>query len=395
MWKLNRVPARRLHTFTTINPQSVKLHYPETFHKSLILLSTSSQIGAVTNKIIELKNNSNSKAVSTSSVPENIVVACIDSVNGSRNGYSELWFNSKVTLKNFETIEQMNKRLTKKENPLSVDPIKMDRLWKDNRLNTSLNINFTNSKFGLNDVLFNLSNTLFSNGEPSTCFTIGLNEEYDWYNLSNLSLEIDNSQNEIFSAESAGNKPKIQYFNRLKEIPMVVEDSDKNEVYEVTDFEGNLIKSINDKSASGYLTDNSIVMESKKELYFQVGDDKSQDDKWMQEYYKLIVGGLGWGEKQAFVAIDPDVGEVGYRQIKLFYYDECNTRELQITDTGGQSRIVLESSNVQDSYGAYGGDSADSTAPAVEVPNVFSCGGELGFRCNGVWHKSPGEALVV
>lgn len=349
---------RCFSTFTTINPKNIILHQPIN-HPSLILLSTPSQLKNVIQRISN-ENSSNLNKINK------VLVACVDTICGSRNAISELW-TTDFSLVQHETIGDRNERLTPKKDALSVNPVKLDKSWKNNTLHTLFDI-----KIGQFNPKLRLANTLFANGEESTCFYVG-NSPIDWFNLSSVKVLI---KEDINVSEKS-------YSNRLTEIPLELENTQPE--YKITSYEGNLIKSINNESASGYLINNSKVMDGKKDLYFKLYDSNNNTAPWNQELYKLVVGGLGWGEKQAFLAIDPDAlnGETGFRNVKLFYYD-TQTQVPPIPEHG----IVVECSEREDGF-------TDTTGEPVELKDVFGMGSEEGFEVNGVWHRANGEQIVA
>lgn len=364
---------RTLFTKTTINPKSIQLNQPNAAHDSLILLTTPPQLNNVVNALVDENSIANK-------LKQKLVV-CVDSIANSRNGYSELWLNSPFSITKHETIEERNERIKKKIDPLSVDPIKFDKAWKDTKDETMFEVNFTNLKM---KTKIRLANTLFENGENSTCFFVG-NEKFDWYNLANITIDVN--------LDNISNIKNIEYCNRLTEIPLVENETD---LYTITDFEGNLIKSINNQSASGYLIDNSLVMDSKKDLYFKLYEDENHDltRPWGHEYYKLIVGGLGWGEKQAFLAVDPIVGTTGYKDVKLYFYDK-GTKQYSITSPqhSANNKLIFECSELEDGYEEY--SKPDDKTCTSEYEGVFAMGCENGFELDGIWHRSNGEFVDV
>lgn len=389
--QLNRIGKfitfkRCLYTKTTINPKNINILQPDEFHKSLIIMTTPPQLNNTINKLYD--NNIFNKFKLNQ-----LLVVCVDSLLNSRNGYSEIWLKNNFNLKNFETIEQRNERIKKKYDPLSVDPIRFDKKWNDTKEQTLFEINFKNFNFNSK---IRLANTLFENSENSTCFYVG-NKPFDWFNLATIKIDID--------LDEYKNIDNIEYFNRLTEIPLVENengnDNDGNNLYTITDFEGNLIKSINNQSASQYLIDNSIVMESKKDLYFKLYNNENPTKPFQDEYYKLIVGGLGWGEKQAFLAIDPVVGKTGYRDVKLFYYDKSTPiHEIQIPDSStSNNKIIFECSELENGYETYNNKHNNTKNQEIvnEVvkPGVFAMGCEQGFELDGVWHRSNGESVGI
>lgn len=380
----NVVIKRLLSTTTTVNPQKIILSQPDLQHKSLFMLTTPSQLNNVVDTVINFHQTENANH----GVVKQILVGCVDSIGGSRNGYSQLWLEEELRITDFETIEDRDKRIAKKVDPLSVDPIKLDKTWKDNTDDTSINMTLSGDDAAPVSFSVKLANTLFVNGQNSTCFLVDEKEhKFNWHNLANI--EVDLSMKDATIKEE-----NIRYFNKLTEIPLVLDKAseDFSEDYCVTAFEGNLIKSINEQSASGYLTNNDVVMESKKELFFKLSDDADTPQPNLQdEYYKLIVGGLGWGEKQAFLAIDPVVGTAGFRHVRLFYYDKSKQNYRYTSPPGATSnKLVFECSEPEESYMNH---SITSDSREITFPNVFSVGSEKGYQTNKVWHKSPGEVI--
>ncbi|GMM30813.1 hypothetical protein DAMA08_035580 [Martiniozyma asiatica (nom. inval.)] len=355
---------------TTVNPRSTILHYPGTDHQSLVLLTTPSQLNNVITTTFNEFNASN-KSI------KQILVACVDTILSSRNAYSELYLDTPFELQYHQTTEQSAAKNNLERDPLSVDPVKFDKNWKDQKDLTSLQLT-------INDTIgkVQLANTLFANGEYNTCFYVG-GEKFDWHNLSNANVKI-NFKN--------GSKGKLQYSNRLSEIPLV-EDAQDNRVYQVTDFEGNLVKSINDEPASGYLINNSKVMGSKKDLFFKLYESEEKSKPWKDEYYRLLVGGLGWGEKQAIIAIDPIVGNIGYRKVKLYYYNSETPEYKPKIMNSQEHMIVWECSELENGYDSYQADTEENTETIYS--NIFGIGCEAGYELDGITHRSHAETIEL
>lgn len=367
------ISKRSLSSSTVINPKKIDLNRPNAVHKSLILLTTPSQLNKTVNEVIQFSN----KTIKNMNMNQ-ILVACVDTISGSRNGYSTLWLENKFNVSEFQTLDKTLESLKKKKDPLSSDPVKMEKNWKDIKEFTNFEINFNYWDTKINTFL---SNTIFQNSENSTCFYIG-NESFDFENLSICKIELP-----LLHKESNSHKNEnINYTNKLTEIPFENDPNSINQVYTVTDFEGNLIKSINNESASAYLINNEKVMDSKKDLYFKLYNNEDGDNASINsKFYKLIVGGLGWGEKQAFIAVDPIVGHIGLQNVKLYYYDP--TTKAHEYKSSESSKIIIECSEIQDGYEDY------EKSEQIELKNVFSFGCELGVQYNGVWHRANGEVI--
>jgi hypothetical protein len=386
MFKLNKpwtfISRRSLSTGTYINPTKVQLNRPDNEHKSLILLTTPSQLNNCIKEIIDFSESKFIKKSKNDDKMNQILVACVDTISGSRNGYSFMWLVENFNISQYETLDHRNESLKRRKHPLSVDPIKMDKTWKDTKENTKFQMLINDWEINVNTFL---ANTIFQNSESNTCFYVG-HEKYDWQNLSTISISLDDISKEPILKKNT----EIKYSNRLTEIPLIEDPKKAKEHYLVTEFEGNMIKTIEDESASSYLTNNSIVMSSKKDLYFKLSVRPESTRITNAEYYKLIVGGLGWGEKQAFIAVDPIVRKIRYRFIKLFYYDHNTPKHVyKSPDNPIINKFIFECSEIEDGYEDYGNTDKET----VYLSHVFSLGCEQGFQLNNTWHRANGEVI--
>lgn len=372
------IQHRNLITKSTINPKSINLSIPENVN-SLILLTTPKQL----NPLLKYLSQNNETFLNSSKL-ENLIVASTDTICHSRNAISELWIenNEIINIKNIEKTKKIENKskLHRQLEPLSVDPIRMSKNWKDIKYDGNININFINLN---KNIKANLACTLFENNNYNTCFIIkkSLDNEINGQNLSNIEIEI-NSNNQISN---------INYSNKLIEIPLVEDEDLRDEEYQITSFESNMIKSINDQSASGYLIDNSIVTSSKKELFFKLYNKDKEIEKFNEEFYSLVAGGLGWGEKQAFLVVDPIVGNVGNRFVKLYY----NKIELKMPkiESKDKTTIQLEVSELEQEFNEVEGKVENEDT--IIINNVFSIGSENGIILNGVNHRAHGENIEI
>lgn len=351
--------VRGLSMRTTLSPASVAFHYPDAPHAGLVVLTTPSQLTRVVAKAIDDFQDPRLRPI------PHVLVACVDSMLGSRDGYSELYLDAPLQMRSMAEI----KHQPKERDPLSVDPVRMDKNWAHRVSKLTLNINDSHT-IGLP-----LANTLFANGEHSTCFYVG-GSEMDWINLSEATADI----------QVSGLEGHINYTNRLREIPLVQGVTDS---YKVTSYEGNLIKSINGNSPSQYLIDNPEVMGTKRDLYFELYHQGITPPAWDKEYYKLIVGGLGWGEKQAFLGVDPIVGDVGYRNVRLYEFD----RRIPSPPPKGSRGIVLECPQSEEGYRAH--EAVEEPENSVVVLDAFAMGADRGFELDGRAHGAQGERLAL
>lgn len=373
--------VRSLHALTKTKTTSINLARPDNDHKSLVVITTPSLLNQLIPQIQSyITKDGQLKDMNT------VVVACVDTIAQSRFAYSQLWTKSDIKITNFETNEDRDSRMTKKKDPLSADPVRFDKSWKHWLDETLFSINFTNWNLETN---VRLGSSVFQNDQMNTSFFItrstegGINQK-NLHNMSSISIDVNLD-------DIPHQEPEIEYTNRLTEIPMVENPEESDPVYTITDFEGNLLKSINDRGASDYLINNSLVMGEKKDLYFKLytDEDVKESKPWKQQFYKLLVGANGWGEKQAFMAIDPCVGLAGHRHVKMYQYDPvkppCNI------STADDVKVVVETSELEDGFI----QPPTQGTEEVSISGVFAMGSELGFQVDGVWHKANGDIIQV
>ncbi|ODV86711.1 hypothetical protein CANARDRAFT_174772 [[Candida] arabinofermentans NRRL YB-2248] len=347
--------------------------------KSLFVISTPKQVNNSIESILKL-NKLQPKL--------QIIFICLDSIIGSRNAISELWLNERIIIKSFEKstndINSSSKSTTKKES-YDLSPSRMDKRWND--LNTNeqkIDIEFENDV----NVSFSLSNTLFVNGLINTCFIYEyddkfLNNDINFENLSNISIKIPELKLDTID--------KISYFNKLKKLNMS-EEPDME--FKITSFEGNLIKTINDKPASQYLIENKEIQKSKKDLFFKLSQKDNESS-----YFKIIAGGLGWGEKAGYIAIDPIVTKLNLNKetkVELYQHDEMKVYDYEKEIYGSESDsdkkgVLFECTELETGYD----NKVEEEEEERSVEGMVGMGSERGFKLNKKWQKSNGENIFA
>ncbi|VEU23484.1 DEKNAAC104566 [Brettanomyces naardenensis] len=368
---------RFLSLRTTINPTNgFKLIQPVN-HESIVLLTTPSQL----NRSIEMMADLQQKNKNLTAV-----LACVDTMLGSRNGIAELWFKLAIQIVDYKALPDTGDENEGEKSSFSdASPIKLDKNWKDTAKDTSLTIHLNER----NNIRLNLANTLFSNGESSTCFFVQPNDHpSNWCNLQNLSIELPD--------EVDPNYEEFECFNRLRELEFE-EGQTENDLYQVTGYTSNMIESINDQPAATYLINNKEIQKSKRDLFIQLVDQNTTSrpfstPSFNDKYYKITVGGLGWGEKQGMIVLDPIVGDVGYKLCRLFQYDPSLPESPPVPPEDGFFKIVAECSIPEHGFQEY---HKNETGLQQTVTGLVGLGSERGFQLNGVWHKSYGETLQL
>ncbi|QPG75338.1 hypothetical protein FOA43_002691 [Brettanomyces nanus] len=367
---------RRFLSFsTTLNPSRLSV-CPH--HLSVLLLTTPSQ----------LSNSIEHASVIVKSTSTTAVVACIDTILGHRNAVSQLWFRNPIQISSYLPLpEDIDNNRGLKSSFSDAAPVQLDKNWKDTSKSTQLLIGF-----GSHSIQVNLANTLFSNGEQSTCFFIQPNNHPgNWINLAEISIQLPMD-------EHADEDYSITNLNKLKELAFEDTNNPTASLYQISSYTSNMIETINDRPAADYLINNRKIQKTKKELYLQL-INQTQPEKARpfsslkrspnNDMYQLVVGGLGWGEKQGMIVLDPAVGEVGHRYCRLYQYDPSKSIQ-QVKSTEGQVKLRVQCSEPESGYHDY--DQQDSPVP---IDGVAGLGSESGFLMDGVWHKCRGEVNEV
>ncbi|EGV64132.1 hypothetical protein PSN45_003768 [Yamadazyma tenuis] len=317
---------------TVVHPTTSLIPHPQFAPKSVILLSTPSNLPAVTQQAIELYDSK-----------VQVIVAGIDTIKGSRNGVSALWLDSHLDISGVLYQEAMTKN------------------WKKTDSNLQLN-------FSKNSIHLPLANSLFSTGNLITLFHLDpRGSPFHDKLLKSISI---NLPDEVIR-------------------PSLIDIQDRwtplfDEPMYVTNCIGNLIKSINNKSAAKFLETNSKLMSLKsKETEVYVKLTQTTNGEPMENRFQVIAGGGGWGPKADTIVISPDAKVAKKDQVEFFMLTpEDKTRPLQMQDFGG---FEFECSVPETDYTVDDGEE--------QVFDSFGCGSEAGFKHNSTNHKSPGERV--
>lgn len=315
------------------------------------------------------------------------ILACVDSVLGSHNGISELWFQNPIGIGKYKALPDKHDDNEGEQSSFSVaTPIKLDKNWKNDTQDTRLDINLQGSSVN-HTLSLQLANTLFQNCESSTCFFLQPGKHPDnWMNLQQLSLTLP-------CEELDANNLKFVGSNNLKELHLGSEDKP----LQVTKYTSNMIDEIDDRPAAEYLINNKEIQKSKRPIFMEL-ISQSHPEKgvpfstidYTNEFYQIVVGGLGWGEKQGMIALDPTVGEIGYRYCRLFQQRKYVSHKVR--NVPDKITICAECSEPEKDFEDYN-IRDDAGSAEIILDNVTGLGSEHGFSFDRVWHKAAGDEL--
>jgi len=378
---------RRLLSFrTTINP-SPRFHLKSPKNgNSLVLITTPSQLQQTIKNVYDLIETRNANDFT-------IVTACVDTVAGKRNAVSELWFNKPITIENYKLAPDNSDAQNSgvKSSFSAVAPVRLDKNWKDETANSSLNIEIPHLP-GVGSSHFlsmSLANTLFTTGEYYTSFFYqGDGHPANLENSSSISIRLPPLDTDHM---------KVRAFHQLTELDMGNKSADKDGCFQVTDFTSNMIEKINGESAARYLIENTEMQKSKQDVFMELIDPQDirnakpfSSTSHMDQFYRIVVGGLGWGEKQEMIVLDPIVGNVGYRYCRLFQHDP-NIKRPNIQSETKTTTLTFDCSEPEPGFRDYG----YTDDPEIVLENVAGLGNEKGFSFDGVWHTDKGSMLTV
>lgn len=320
---------------TTINTVSPVICLPKFNPKSVILLSTVSNLPSIIDEAIKLYQKD-----------IQVIVGGIDTVNGSRNGVSELWSDEVLDVKGeqFSETELHNKN------------------WRS--INTSLKFQFGNQY--KNEILMPLANSIFSTGNIVTLFQLFKNHSLNDRMLKLLSIRLP---------KDILNSYKYEIKDRWT--PLYDDDDDKPKV--ITNLKGNLIKTINNIGAAKFLEKNKKLMDIKSketEVYVKI-------NKIFR--YQVIAGGGGWGAKADTLVISPDA-KIS-KNDTIDFYMVTPEDKLKPMDLENFKGFGFECSLAESNY-------TDNVGEPQQL-DCFSAGSELGVTFNGINHKSSGEMIKL
>lgn len=336
-------------TKTTLSPQNFQLVPPKFDAKSLIVFSTGNNLSKVIEETIKLHENSK----------VSIFVAGIDSIiNSNRDGVSELWLDEQIQIKDQILLEEKDGPKELKESD-GINIVTARTNWKN--IDSSLSLNF-----GSDNVSIRLSNTIFQTGNLVTLYYLN-HSSGSGQLLSDLSLDLP------LSIKTIETKDKwVKLTSKLK----------------ITDFKGNLLKSINNKSAASFLETNEKLMSLKSketEVYCKI----YRNNIILPLKYKVIAGGGGWGSKAHIIAISPQAKIQKGDEIEFYMLtpeDKITLPELDLQQF--KDNFTFESSYEELGY-------TEKVSQQQVIENTFGCGSEKGFTVNNIDFVSNGESAMV
>ncbi|KAK6205492.1 uncharacterized protein RJT21DRAFT_112011 [Scheffersomyces amazonensis] len=337
---------------TVINPSSgFELTKPSFIPKSCIILSTPSNIPRVIEQVIQKSEDG-----------IQFVVAGTDSVvpNSNRNGISSLWFDQPLNIVNSVEIDD-----------ISNDNSTQNKNWSKVESNFRLKVSDTNT-FDIS-----LANTSFVSDFGTTLFYLDSKLDHSGKALKELTVELPKG----IVTESS----KIHEFDQWT--PLY--DHESEEPFLVTDFKGNLLKTINNKSASGYLENNSKLMglgSKDTEVYVKIFKGNNS----LPFKYKVVAGGGGWGAKANIIALSPEAKITKGDRIEFYMLtpnDRFSDETIPIQEY--IDKLTIECSYEEKGYSSYNDDQE------IIVERAFGGGSEEEFKFNNIKHHSAGERISI
>lgn len=325
--------------FRTTISATPQLWQPTSSYKSVILLATPSVLPLVVKQAIELYGRG-----------LQVIVAGIDTVKSQRHGVLELWLEHKAIINLFvEFVESDNNRESDGINIVTVP----NKNWK--LVPSSFKIHFKlMNQDSANVIDIPLANSLFTMSQIVTLFYLDNSQTGSDKILTELEISLPPS------FKTTGTNIRDRW------VPLTSE-------MVITESIGNLIKKINGKSASKYLEDNIELMtiaSKETEIYVKINNVNR---------YQIIAGGGGWGPKADTLVLSANAKIRKGDTIQIFMLTPQD-QKFQIPEA--DSNMEFECSVHETNYQLH-----------IEPKEykVFGCGSELGFKYNGIIHKSIGE----
>jgi hypothetical protein len=287
-----------------------------------------------------------------------MVVAGVDSLLNSRVGISELWLANRLEVTHADELDDA--RAPPKQSD-GVNVVLAKENWKPTKASLGL-------EFASLNVEVSLANTLFSTGYLTSLFYIDQLLALLGRALQNLGVRLAGDASVLDANDSW--TPLYDYSKQNHTITRVV---------------GNLIKGINDKSASSFLQENDKLMAigSKDTQVFVKIYKKSQ----APQRFEIIAGGGEWGVKASTLVISPQA-QVAVGDGIEFYMLTPENRKARAKPLPEGLVARFECCPEQDSY-------AIAKGTETTVNSVFAAGSETGFSVNGVQHRSAGEQTTL
>lgn len=353
-----RLAAAQFFARTSLFPKSgATLLAPTHFTpKSVVLLSTPQNLPTVIENAISFYQIAGMQ----------VLVAGVDGVvpNGTRNGVSELWLDDFITFANSVNLKDRDSEPPLRESD-GIHVVGARSNWKQIQANLRL-------KLADNSVDLSLANTAFSTNTLATLFYFQpkhLQEVTRDQNMGELLCDL--------TAILPPLEPGITGPNTCDRWAKLTEDE-----LRVTNCTGNLVKSINGKSAAAVLEKNEKLMSlasKDTKVYVKVyrGDECKK--------YEVIAGGGGWGAKADLLALSPEAMLKQGDRLE-FYMVSPEDRFSDMSSAIVSNKIQFECIPEATSYG-------EAASGPQEVENLFGCGCESGFELDGVNHRSSGEVV--
>lgn len=348
-------------TVNNLNP-TIKALPGDFSPKSVVLLSTVNVLPHIIKQAIGLYDQN-----------IQVVVAGIDTVKGSRVGFSELWMDQRMNILSSAPLQQESHEHAHSDG-VNIVTLK-DKNWK--LIDSELNLNF-NDGSSPRSVKFSLANSLFDTLQLVTLFQLDpKNNAIHDKSLSKLSVELP----KLFETPTS-------FLEQDLWVPL----TENSEPLYITNCVGNLIKSINNKSAAKMLENNHKLMSiNSKETKVYVKIYRNSDSKGhvvgpcKVNKHEIIAGGGGWGAKADTIVVAPPAKLAKGDRVEIFMLPP---RDLQPTPKQfDQSGFEFECIIPEQSYHQPMGD--------LKQYDQFAGGSELGFEFNEVNYKSMGERILI
>lgn len=341
---------------TILNPKNYQLNVPLKFApKSVVLLSTQSNLNQVIEESIRINQLHQIQ----------VVVAGIDTVvpNSHPNGVSELWNDQKAAVNESVLLEERDDLNNEPKESDGLNVVSARKNWKI--IKSMFNMDLGDAK-----VEMNVGNSLFSTGNLVTLFFLDDKNVHSGQTLCELSISVPITTSDI------------QFVDKLTPL--------YDERFVITEFIGNIIKSIDYKSASGYLQDNEKLMSigsKDTEVYAKIYPKNGAGFF----KYQIIAGGGGWGTKASRIVLSTDARIDNGDGIEFFMLTPEDKIKRDDAVDVSKEQFIFESSYHEDTYTS----GETGAAPETTLEGVFGCGSEDGFALNGVNCVSAGERVVI
>lgn len=358
------------HARTIINPLNYVLRRASPQSKACLVLSTQSMINSVIEQVLQLHQEDPSIQVA---------VAAVDSMVGSRrHGVSELWLDEPISVREHELLidEDADKPLRESD---GINVVLARLNWK-----------LTLARLGLSfndkvNVDVSLTNTLFSTGHLSTLFVVEEGQKYSGQVLKNVRIALKTKDSKIINSTD-----KWTALGDENEKPLII-----------TKSIGNLVKQINNGSASAYLQDNEKLMSigsKDTEVYVKLykKDAEIGEEKKAQRF-QVIAGGGGWGAKASTLVISPEAEIQEGDRLEFFmltptdkFLGPSKDDLKEASRESGNDIAAFECSYEQETYEGEG-----KYTESKVIEGIFGGGSESGFKVGNVQHGSAGERVDI